>query len=99
MTPLAVSAPMASAADHGTSRGGSKPFHVVANCRLQRIHQQRSPADTDQPADPCQKEPFQQKLQLNTAVGGAERLAQPDLARTLRHRHQHDVHDSHRPQR
>ena len=99
MTPLAVSAPIASAADHGTSRGGSKPFHVMPNRRLQYVHQQRSPADPDQPADACQEEPFQQELQLNTAVGGAQRLAQPDLARTLGNRHQHDVHDSHRPQR
>ena len=48
--------------------------------------------DADRPAQERQRRRLGQELQDDVAPERADGLAHPDLARPLRHRHEHDVH-------
>src|SRR6185503_4775758 len=50
--------------------------------------------DPDHSADVAQHDRLEQELEQDALRARAERLADADLARPLRHRHQHDVHDA-----
>ena len=56
--------------------------------------ERRAENDADDAADDGQKHRFEQELRQDVAVFRAEGFAQADLARALRHRDQHDVHDA-----
>src|SRR5688500_7971869 len=47
----------------------------------------------DQPAEQAQNDCFDQELEEDVDARGTERLSHADLARSLRHRDEHDVHD------
>ena len=57
-------------------------------------HEQARARHPDAAAHQRKKGAFQEKLQQNAAIGGAQGLAQTDLARALADRNQHDVDDA-----
>ena len=46
------------------------------------------------PPERGERDRFDEELQQHVARHGADREARTDLARPLRHRHEHDVHDA-----
>ncbi len=88
---------MASVADMIRHGGRIEAWHLAHAAH--HVHQQRCASHADGAAHQRQESALQEKLQQDAAVGGAQRLAQADLACALAHRHQHDVDDADRAQR
>ena len=62
--------------------------------KADRVRKTRAERDADQPAQTRNGSRFDQELQQNVAAFRADGLANADLPRSLRHRHEHDVHDA-----
>src|SRR5262249_585304 len=83
--------------DRGAGRGGHGPR--LDDC-IQRAAAREADgnADPQQHADaatdPAEEDGFDQELPQDVAVARADGLPDADLARALRHRDQHDVHDA-----
>src|SRR5262245_3075845 len=71
--------------DHGRHR------RIIAN----RPGRGGTDADAYQPAEGRQKHGFDEELQQDVTLPGAERFTQADLRGPLTHRYQHDVGDTH----
>ena len=74
---------------HGGGRDQGIPLHDP------REHDRGADAqqDADRAAQDAQGQRLDQELEQDVAAGGAQRLADADLAGALGHRDQHDVHD------
>jgi hypothetical protein len=73
------------ATDHGIEAD-----HVIDDDRNRNCNH-----DSNECSRAAYKQSFHQKLKQDRVTARANRFANPDLTRSLRHRHQHDVHDPH----
>ena len=85
--PTSAVMPMPSATDHGSTDAGTGVSDEMTSGDAGA--EQRA----DHAAEHREHDRLGQHLRHDVGAPGAERLAQPDLARPLGHHHQHDVHD------
>ena len=78
---------MPSTTDHGSTTAGSGLTWLMTQAT------RKPSAGADDAAEHRERDRLGEDLPQDVAPPRAERLAQPDLARALAHRHQHDVHD------
>ena len=74
----------------GRRRDQGVPLHDLRTSTIAAPTPSRMPIDSAQQAE---RQRLDQELHQDVAPGGAERLADADLAGALGDRHQHDVHD------
>ena len=89
-TPTTAEKPSASAtAHHGVYAGGKPGMNDAASAPIAVAER-----EADQAAEQAQHERLEQELQQDVMALRADGLADADLARPLRHGHEHDVHDA-----
>src|SRR2546429_30983 len=92
--PDAEEQPHRGAEDEGKQNGEGRDQRIPVGQLRQHDGAARAEYHADHTAQQAEHQRFDQELEQDVEPGGAERLADADLAGALGDRHQHDVHDS-----